>query len=503
MKPNPVTRTIVENARRIIADEGDKVVERLAPLVSLAQDGFEFAVEILRQAVVKPGKVRADLLGKMANASAVSPKMRIDDPHSDFAGEVKETIYLHEETADEPEIVLPPYMTAHEAIKRARNDELELIKLTPVEVEEDVFRGMEYARVQRAESEPFSILDLVRREMADRMGALLIEEFSSPSRTGIEIPPPPTSERYDEMLVNVVGFKPEVLKEWQSWPFWKGVLAYQFAGILTKVWRIRNARDPIAQLEAAVEAKGKWYEALSMFDIDDADIEKAILRLYGDRGFDELRATAELRRFVKPNDESLMTNPHSAALLARGIIKLHDIDPILGEDRFMSVLPPYAYPMTVESALAMLGAENTRVDVFMRRRAQSILNWHRYPSDEQVESLASLIGGSASQFKDLEGFCRRMLGVGAEDLKQKLSTLSEEGFPVEPLAKDIMEIFPHEKGFEGIVRDTKAGDAEADEDEAALEAAAKSADAAAAQSATSAQLEIGLSALGASIKPKV
>jgi hypothetical protein len=501
-KINPVAAAIASNARRIIEAEGEKVLERLAPLLSLASDGFEMAADILRNAVVKPGRVRFDLLGKLMNDSPPTAAIRVDAPHSAIDGDIQPTVYEWEGPTAEPDIVLPPYITEREALKRAAQSNLDLIKKTPAEVEEEIFRGMEYARVQLSEGEPFPILDLVRRAMAERMGNLLIDGLSPPDRTSIEIPPQPSSEKYNETLVHVIGFKPEVLEEWQSWPYWKGTLAYQFAGILTMVWRIRNTRDPIDQIENAIEAKRQWYNALAIFDVDDADIEKAIGRIYGGKGFEDLRAIAELRRFVKPNDESLMQNPHSAALLARAITMLHQLDTTIDEDRFMSALPAYAYPMTVEGALVMLRAENTRVDLSMRRRAQAILTWHMHPSQEQVESIESLVRGSGSKFRDLENFCRRMINVGADDLVQKVRSLNEEGLFVEPLVRDILQTFPGETEFRGIMRSTGADDVEADEDKKEA-AAAESADAAAEQAAKGAeQLTLGLAVAATTIKPK-
>jgi len=470
-KTNPVTQAIAENARRLIASQGQKIAQRLAPLLSAAEDGVGMAAEILKRTVLGRGHINFELLRQMiegeSRASApsvpdVEPARQAPPPNAP-SGPVR---YERDAPSDDSDIVLPAYMTEHEALKRVRRPDLDITGRTPVEILEETFEGMEYARAQRSEKEPFAIGELASRELAERAGRLVLEGLREARRNGIRVPPPPSSEKYDELLENIVGMKPQVLEAWKSWEYWRIALACQFAGLL--VGR-RNTRPPAgwsAKLERVIEGRRAWYQSLSSFGVEDADIEKAIKRIHGRGGFDDLRALAELRRFAKPDDEGLMRNPHSALLLASAVIMLHAEAPEMDEDDFLRLLPHYAYPMTAEGALRMLREQNPVADRFMLQRARAMLTWHMHPSDEQVESISAFVRKGGAHFRELDAFTRDMLGVKVEDLLVRIGELASQGLAVEHLARDLMDAFPGQVklDLEKLRKTSKAQPAEEDED---------------------------------------
>ncbi len=534
-KTNPVTSAIAENARRIIASQGQRIASRLAPLLSAAEDGVGMAAEILKRTVLGRGHINFGLLRQMlegsspADASSAATPSAPDIEPAQKDGEPEApsgpTGYELEAPPDESEIILPAYMTEHEALKRARRPDLEIAGRTPVEILEEIFEGMEYARVQRSENKPLAIGELASRELADRAGKLVLEGLREARRNGIRVIPPPSSEKYDELLENIVGMKPPVLEAWKSWEYWRIALAHQFAGLL--VGR-RNTRPPAgwsAKLERAIESRRAWYQSLSSFGVEDADIESAIRRIHGRSGFDDLRALAELRRFARPDDEDLMKNPHSATLLASAIIMLHAEAPRMDEDDFLRLLPHYAYPMTAEGALRMLGEQNPVADSFMLQRARAMLTWHMHPSDGQVESISAFVRKGGAHFRELDKFTRDILGVRSEDLLVRIGELASEGFAVEYLARDLMDAFPGqvEIDLEKLRHASKADSAEEDDvgdgpsyggvigpvpedgggtmkaDTAAAET--KSAEAAAGNTVSGGQMALALPIIGTSFKP--
>lgn len=473
---SPIPPAIAENARRIIANESRKMQMRLAPLIGAAEDGFAIATEILNIAVLKPGRVHIERLKRLLEgyalsdskpaASASTADDAVETPRAAADAAAGPAQYEQDEADEGHDFVFPPYMTENEALKRVNDPELDLIGRTPEDVLKDIFEGMEYARQQRSENKPFLILELANRELAERLGLVTLDGLRDARRNGIKVLPPPSSEKYDELLENIVGFKPETLDAWRSWEYWRIALAYQFAGIL--IGR-RNPKPPpgwIMSLERAIGSRAAWYESLSSEGVEDADIEKAIRRFYRNGGFDDLRALAELRRFAKADDEELMQNPHSAGLMASAIKMLHAEAPSMNEDDFLRLLPHYAYPMTVESAAAMLKRENTFVDLTMRRKAEAFLMWHAHPSDAQSEFIASRVRQGGVGYEDLDRFCRDTFGVGAKDMEEKVWELARDGIYAEPLAQDLMEAFPGRIEFDlDALRDAAKSPPAPEEDE--------------------------------------
>lgn len=173
-------------------------------------------------------------------------------------------------------------------------------------------------------------------------------------------------------------------------------------------------------------------------------MERAISRLHhpGRGGYDYQRAMAELRRFVRADDDSISEDPASSGLLASALLMLHAQDSDLEQDRFIELLPHYAYPMTVESIKAMFTRENRGMSDDMLYKAQTALMWHMEPSFEQVESIASLFTRGGNKFKALDSFCQKILNVTLGTLERKIVYLAEQGFFVDPLIEEIEEKFP-------------------------------------------------------------
>lgn len=496
---------------------------RLAPLLSAAEDGIGFAAEILMEAVLRQGRVNYRRLRRLLKGFALaSDESAVDVNHhepsvaatsaTEFANSTIETV------GHGDDFILPPYINEHHALKLISSSDLNMTGKTPTEILDGIFEGIEYARAQRSENKPFSILQLVSRGLAEKAGLVILGGLNE---SGVKLPPPPHSEKYDQLLTKIVGFKPEVLDAWKSWDYWRISLAYQFAGILYDPEETKPSHDLIERIEHATELKRIWYTSLAEFGVEDADIEKAVKKYHRNGGFNDLRALAELRRFVKPDDEELMQNPHSAALLASAIIALHAQDYSLGEDKFLKLLPHYAYPMTIESVARMLKDDNPLVTLYMRRKAEASLIWHADTSDEKIEFMASRVRLGGFHYTDPDKFSRDTFGVPASDLREKVLNMAREGFFAEPLAFDIMEAFPgriefdldamrsaakstdDETKFGGITRSAKAAaDDDVEDDEEA--AAEESAEAAAEQTMKGAeQLTLGLSVLGTSGKIKV
>ena len=509
MATDKMVQGILDRSREVLAAEQPDLLDALEPLMDAAEGGSGQARDIFMRAVAGPNGVDIKTLTKLLAGLASTSITGIRPVRTDS-----------EKTIPEGEVKLPPDMIERTAIKRVWNGDFDLTKQTPAEIDIEIFKGIEYAKEERVDPDiPVTIGDEVMAELAERMGRFMIDALRAARTNGVEIAPPPTSEKYDEMLIKMIGFKPEVLEAWQSWTHWKSVMAYQFVGII--IYNVTYPKDPIERIERAIESRRKWYNALAMFDVEDADIERAIGNIYKrGGGHDDVRALGEYRRFVKPDDESLMENPAAAGLLGSAILALHKIDPSLDQERFIELLPHYAYPMTMESCLAMLARDNPGVNGFYLYKAQAVLMWHMEASTEQIDSLASMVRRTGRRFGELESFCRKMLGVRTVDLLEKIEGLARQGFYPEPLAIDIQETFPGEIEFDldamrnaadspdggteivGIVRETKAEAGEAEDEQEA--AAAESADAAAAQAAKGAeQLTLGFAVMGTAIKPKV
>jgi len=498
---------ILDRSREVLATERPDLLDALEPLMDAADAGNRHALDVFIRAVAGPGGVDERLLAKLlaglVSASPTGlPPRRFDPKQITPVGDIK----------------LPPDMTEMTALKRVVSEDFEFTKRTPAEIDVEVFKGIEYAKEARVNQEiPITTGDKVMMALAERVGRFTIDAFRAARENGVEIPPPPTSEAYDEILVKMVGFEPDVLAAWKSWTHWKSVLAYQFVGILTN--DITYSRDPVERLERAIDSKDKWYEALAMFGLEDADIERAFARFYKNAGgYDDVRALGELRRFAKPEDESLMQNPAAAGQLGAAVMALHKADPSLGQDRFMELLPHYAYPMTMESCLAMLGRENPGFNGFYLFKARAILAWHMDPSTEQIDSLSSIVRQAGRKFKELDSFCRQMLGVRTLDLLDKIADLARQGYYPEPLALEIQDAFPRqvefdldamrkaaegaegEAEFAGIARSPKAHGGEEDGGAAA---GVESADAAAAQSIKAAeQLALSFAVVATPVKTK-
>jgi hypothetical protein len=269
------------------------------------------------------------------------------------------------------------------------------------------------------------------------------------------------------------------------------VLAFQFIDLLMNVRETGTSRSNAKRLEDALDLKWRWYQALGINGVDDYDLMKAVNTLYPDTRTDAgIKALAELARFAKPDDDSLMRHPSSARLLASAIDMVHAAAPFLRESRFLKLLPPFVHPMTMEGAMEMLNPQGRRGEASTLFRAQAMLMLHTPASQEQLDAIVRLVNDAGGKFKTFEDFCQSMLGLTPHDLGSKIAEHEGEGLSVRQLTGDIERIFPGKLTL---------GHGTAHQDEDAAEMAAATA---AAATSSSAQLALGAAAtMAAAIKP--
>lgn len=492
--PKPAFETDIITIARNAFSGNTTLLEQLAPLLDAAEQGDAAARDIFVKSVSQDGVVNyGQLLAVLAGfASKVHtgidptpPKAKTLPPR----GEVK----------------LPPHITRKQALKLA--DEIDFLRMMPADAEEAIFNEMPYARDERSDARSVRIIDEVRMHLAVRTGRALIKASDNVLEMGGNPVPPPAGDTYDDYcaaVMRLVDMEMDTLEAWLTWPHWKSVLAYQFVNLLMNVREIGHSHSNAKRMEDAIEFKSRWYRALGINGVEDADLVRAVNTLYDDTRTDHgIKAMAELARYVKPDDDSLREHPSAPRLLASAIAMVHHAAPFLRESRFLKLLPPYIYPMTVEGALELLSPDARRGEASTLFQAQAMLMMHTIPSQEQLGALARLVQEAGENFETFEDFCRSMLGFTPDQLSQKIADLEATGFHADEATNEIDRVFPGALPARNPFGEQVRGDLEHAEAGATISEDGSAAAAGAADA--SGQLALGAAATvavaGAGIKP--
>lgn len=449
-KTETVPTDVIARARAAFAQDPD-LLQQLTPLLNAADGGDQAARDIFAKSVGQSGSVDYGQLLRLLAGFASRAHTGID-PTPPRAKTLQQRA----------DVLLPPHVTLRSALKRA--EQLDLLSMMPADAEAKIFDGMEYARDERVEGSAASNIEKVRTAMAERVGKSIVKAFREARELGAAPLPPPagdTSDDYGAGLVRLMGLDAKTFDAWTIWPNWRSALACQFIDLLMNVREAGTSPNLAERMEQAIAFKRHWYIALGLHGLEDADLMQAVNTLYPDTRSDMgLQALAELARFVKPDDDSLMRHPSSARLLASAIVMLHGMAPFLEEDRFLRLLPPFAYPMTMEGAMEMLQPRGRRGNRSALFKAQSILMWHTPPSQEQATRLLQLVKEAGGKFKGLDHFSQGMLNVTPSDMARKIAEFEGDGVSVTELVGAIEDRFPHQLAIDNAGA-AAAGDASA------------------------------------------
>ncbi|MFA5811728.1 MAG: hypothetical protein WC956_05300 [bacterium] len=321
----------------------------------------------------------------------------------------------------------------------------------------------------------------VEAMLVERMARAIIRSLR-PGRAPLEIPKPPLSEEFPELIGKKLGAQPSIIDAWMQSGMWKNVLVTLFTAFLAEgVGPIDRENNSLArERRSAIDLKAQWYHKLEAIGMDIRDVGKAFESHYGKKNEEaKLRIVAEYSRLDPKVREYLQGDAISIQLLMEDMRELHIAEPGLDGDSFLSLLTPYLEPMTAEEIGRRLkqgarkGTEEQDVAAsdfgpvvtgegyreatkFERFVAQNILAWHTEDPYALAGRLEIYIANQL-KYSDMQTFCLEELYLkrGGRRLRrgriekgvpsafmEKMRDLEAKGVDIRPLIAAIEKSFP-------------------------------------------------------------